>query len=707
LIPVDHDPFGEGADPLLAPGAAPNPPDPGWGSMLSQALGLDTLADVSRGYVRGQAELAGRDWSQEPLIGVGQGGELTGRIPAFAGQFTSGLAGPVPAGALGAGPAILRRAGALETPFEDAAAQGEFVGRLRDAHLARDDALPLVGKQAVIEPPPHIQTDADMTGLVNRYADLAQQGAPWRDWYTRSGQAILAAAGGDPSAADKVAAAAARTSTGTDVDSNMLAAITMHNQAMAGDPLRAGRFPNQMGPAVERYYYGGEPISGEKIKPFMGAVAEEWNPDFAHTFVNDVWNMRSLEYPPKGDYQATEGGLYAGSPTNGQHNFSRIVADQAGDELARRTGVDWSPKQTMAATWVAQKAKTEGIPLQQAAGDFADGLRNNYAQLSWESAPGMTTNHLPEFHTAAPEDRQAFHDAIRGALTDDQGRDLIAQHLGLLTGPSFDAPGVYAGRVNPGTQGQVALGQAPGGWRAGVDPASRDLADTGELVRGLLLRQDAVGWHKPAYAAGMGLKDANMADIRLADGRPLSLDEAGRVTQGMADRTGSDFFSPIGTPQGYRLLNVPEASGLNNQQFQRHVRDLVADDLHPDADIVHARADSNYIANDWKANPNGQDFVRALGGTGRPDLQRAGAQLLATLGPRVSQIEEDFHDRLGWTPDRASRIWETSPVIQRYQGSVVPSPPKPWLQRPAPQGSRPPLLVPVDHDPFNPLAGGA
>jgi hypothetical protein len=267
---------------------------------------------------------------------------------------------------------------------------------------------------------------------------------------------------------------------------------------------------------------------------------------------------------------------------------------------------------------------------------------------------------------------------------------------------------ISAGRVNSGSQSQVALGAAPGGWAAGVHPASRDLANTSELVRGLLLRQDAVAWHKPTNMGGPGLstKNANLTDIDL--GRPLSQDEVSAVTQAMAKASGNDFFSPIGTPNGFRFLNVPDASGLSNAQFQRLVRGVVQSDILPgEAQITHAHADNGYFANDWRENPNGEDYLRALGGTGRPDLQRAAAQLLATLGPRVGQVEDDFANRLGWTPDRGSRVWE-NPVIERYGGGVVPSPPRPWLARPAPQGGPSlfdtgppgPRLIPVDHDPF-------
>jgi hypothetical protein len=584
-------------------------------------------------------------------------------------------------------------------PIAEAAQQANLVEQLRAQHLAREGGLPLEGPTMPITPPPHIRNAGDMQDLVGRYADLAQQGEPYRDWYTSSGQAILGHAGDDPEMADKIASGLATTSRRTDVASNTMHAITMHNQAMVGDPIRAGAFPNTMGKSGEGIYYAGNPITGLKIEPFLGATAEEWNPNFAHSFVNDTHNMRAAEYPGENGGLYTNGApvsdQFKGTPSVGDHNFTRVLADLAKEELERRTGTPWTPKQAQAASWTAIKSLNEGKPIDVTGADFARGLAHNYAQLSWESAPGQTSNHLPEYFDATPAQQQLFHDTIRGALTDDQGRDLIAQHLGLLTGPTLAGPGVFRGQISPGAQAQVASGRLQGSLN--VDPATRDLLTTSEAVRGLLLRQDAGAWHKPVFRKDLPLAQANLADVNL--GRTLTGAEAQAVTEAMAKAAGTDFFSPIATQNGFRFHNVP-ASGVSNKDFHAAVDTALADPRLPDTGTRAAYADGGYLANDWNEAPNGQGYTTAISGTGRPDLSRRAAELLATLGPRVSKIEEDFHNRFGWTPDRASRLWETAPVIQQYARPVIPSPPRPWIQRPEPQGSRPFSLVPVDDDPF-------
>jgi hypothetical protein len=187
--------------------------------------------------------------------------------------------------------------------------------------------------------------------------------------------------------------------------------------------------------------------------------------------------------------------------------------------------------------WTAVKSINEGKPIDVTGGDFAQGLACNYAQLSWESAPGQTTNNLPEYASVAPSEQQAFHDAMRGALTDDQGRDLIAQHLGLLTGPTLEGPGVFQGQVSPGSQAQVAAGRLKG--TLDVDPATRDLLNTSEAVRGPLLRQDASAWHKPSYRADLTNDQANMVAVDL--GRTMTGLEAQAATEAMAQASGRTF----------------------------------------------------------------------------------------------------------------------------------------------------------------------
>jgi hypothetical protein len=65
--------------------------------------------------------------------------------------------------------------------------------------------------------------------------------------------------------------------------------------------------------------------------------------------------------------------------------------------------------------------------------------------------------------------------------------------------------------------------------------------------------------------------------------------------------------------------------------------------------VARAHADTGYITNDWKDNPNGEDYFSELGGKGSPDLQRAAKELLATYGPKIGEFEDTFAAKHGWT----------------------------------------------------------
>ena len=92
-------------------------------------------------------------------------------------------------------------------------------------------------------------------------------------------------------------------------------------------------------------------------------------------------------------------------------------------------------------------------------------------------------------------------------------------------------------------------------------------------------------------------------------------------------------------------------------------------------------SDSIYHTTDWRKD-NGQGYLEESRAR-RPDVQRRIAELLATLGPAVSQVEADFAKRYGWTPDPTSRFWERNPAYQAHQaefGNVpVGKPAQPWV----------------------------
>jgi phage-related protein (TIGR01555 family) len=384
------------------------------------------------------------------------------------------------------------------------------------------------------------------------------------------------------------------------------------------------------------------------------------------------------------------------------------------------------------------------------------------AQLSWESAPGMTTKHFPEFHNAPLEQRREYQKAIEKVFADKDGGDVIASRLGLKTGPTFSAAGVFEGRVNPGAQGQV---------QGELSDDDVKKLNASEAIRALLLRQDAFAWHKPQllpngrsepflipglktdhgtifptkvgeplthkdaldalhpdaqkefiaagkhnddsnfifkndkgqqlsrvaarrYAESQGLlsdigskyaqpkliaehlhpdaatrhvrldpKQANLLDFRA--GRPIDEGEASTLDKALrASGLTSNDYALVPTPQGFRVLNIGDKE---NPAFRKQVVSAIenSEDI-PDVDLHAAHYVSGYTGNNWTEHPDGQSYRETIGSAG-PDVQRSADALLAELGPKVGQTEDEFAKKYGWTADKSTRPWETHVAEQLLQ----------------------------------------
>ena len=51
------------------------------------------------------------------------------------------------------------------------------------------------------------------------------------------------------------------------------------------------------------------------------------------------------------------------------------------------------------------------------------------------------------------------------------------------------------------------------------------------------------------------------------------------------------------------------------------------------------------ITNDWKENPNGEDYQTRIAATGSPDLLRWAGDVLA---PRIQSVFNEFSSKYGW-----------------------------------------------------------
>lgn len=548
-----------------------------------------------------------------------------------------------------------------------------FEGVTGRPHGTAPTDIPLLGRGDITFPP-GVTPETFADEVARKAQDIRDWNNPQRRyWYENSGQDIHTAVGGDPEMADRLTLSVAKTSQGTPVLDNASYSARAHHQIMAGDPVSTGKYPAAMSPAIQEAYTTPEiGAVGPKISGYQSGFRSAWMPQMLNAGANDIHNMRWHGWND-----------FNGTPTTGQHNYDRMVRSAVTDILNKEgfDGGAWQPGQVQAVGWAKSRA-AGGVPEAEAGYDLTNAFADRTGRLTYETAPGLTTNHLPEYHDAPIETKHAFHDAMNSVLMDEMGRDRIASHMGLLTLPTEHGTGVYMNNVSPGSAARVVTGGAPGGWENGIDASTKELMKAAELTRGLLLRQDASAYHFPAFPSekGMTWKDRDIFDVRT--GQPMTLEEGKLVNQKIAEQTGGDFFSPIFTPNGYRFINVPEYSGISNKAFKEHLdavlKDVYAD--HPgEITVGMGKNDGFYQSNDWKQN-GAEDYLQGLR-TLRPDVQRRAAELLATLGPSISKVEDGFAKTHGWTPDKSTRVWETNPAYakhaDKFKGIVPGSPPKP------------------------------
>jgi hypothetical protein len=183
---------------------------------------------------------------------------------------------------------------------------------------------------------------------------------------------------------------------------------------------------------------------------------------------------------------------------------------------------------------------------------------------------------MPEIFDAEYPVLQQYHVDMSKAFLDENGNDLISKYLGMLSPGNFEAPGYFEGRVSPGSQTKIVaprrykavdLADIDKKLREGVitkeeaealreqrlDPQSEDLIAAYAAVRGILMKQDGVGFHRPFYNKSLRKGDLNAVEIDI--GRPFTKEETADFAQILSNISGHGEFNPIGSVNGVRLIN--------------------------------------------------------------------------------------------------------------------------------------------------------
>ena len=481
--------------------------------------------------------------------------------------------------------------------------------------------------------PQGIDSPQSLSALRRKLMKLAEDGKEGRFWYERSGEAILKAVGGDKKAAEKIVQAIAITSPSTPVKDNFAYAIQAYEAWRSGREIKTGRFPKAMSQRLQELF-NGKDWEGRKTNNFYVNLMREIDPERSQGVTIDIWMMRALGYDSE-------------NPTDAQYSF----AEEEILRVANKYG--WEPQQAQAAIWVAAKAAKDNKPVSEMAYDYSTALGENMGQISWESKPGENTNHMPEIFSAPMEQQAEYHVAISKAFLDsfrsdvNEDIDIAIRELGLISPGDFEAPGFYKGDVSPGTQTEVAMARQYKGPAYGqVDAATEDLITAYAVVRGILMKQESVGWHRPWFGENVTIKDSNGVEIQI--GRPFTVDETARFYEILSDITGHGDYNPIGAKQGARIINF---IGTDNRLFQKQVEQaLAAMEFEGVSAATNVRfaAQTGLIENDWSVDKNGEGYIKT-GLAGRPALQRVVRDIISVIQPRIDDIDADFSERYGWT----------------------------------------------------------
>lgn len=546
--------------------------------------------------------------------------------------------------------------------------------------------------------PKGLDSPQKLSSIRRKLKTLAVGGQEGRYWYEKSGKEILEATGGNVDEADKIIQAIAITSPQTPIKANFDFAIQAYNQYKAGQPIKTGRFPSAMVPKLEEVF-AGKNWEGRKTDDFYNNLMVHIDPDRVGPVTGDIWMLRALGFAKENEMPSPE-----------QYKF---VTKEI-QKLSKQLG--WQPQQTQAAIWVNFKARSENpnvkkrtmekslkkgfikyeknnkgknvvkylnkpehlklwfkesfayeptaADIKKAGFDYSQALKESLGQISWEAVPHSSTNHLKGLETGEPKIKAEYHTEISKAFLDDKGRDIIAQRLGLLSPGEFEAPGYYKGIVNPGSQTEVVM---PKGYKTGktnkIEKSTEDLIQAYAIARGILMKQESVGWHRPFY--NPVIKEANGVDLNL--GRQFSLDEIGELSQEiqkvvdkevkLIQQTDPNFkgpefeIAPVSTPQGVRLINFDEV--FDNQQFQKIILEANENfakklDNESSINVELFSSQNGYYSNNWSEFKNGEGYLQGISKEGQSDLYRKVRSIIDEIQPRIDDVDRNFSEKYGF-----------------------------------------------------------
>ena len=461
----------------------------------------------------------------------------------------------------------------------------------------------------------------------------------------------------------------------------------------------------------------GIPFEGRKTNNFYRNLMTHIDPKMDQGSTQDLWMARAF-------------GFHDDAVSNAnKYDFMEKLTHKLGHELG------WKPHQVQAAIWTAMKTRQEAVKsdvmkeavdhgigkmvndpetgkpnfevepgkehlynslmrkhalgavldpghIQRSARDFSDFLDANLAHVSWEATPSKQIQHLQGLEQKPPEVKADYHKRISEALQDEHGHDLLAKYLNVLSPGTVEAPGYWKGNVNPASHLQVAATRIKAaGQRPDIDAASKELMDHYANARGLLLKQDAVGYHRPFYNSQV----TNANGVEYQFDKDLTGEQIRKLGDTMDEHLPGTAVVPSG-PRTVRVLHFGDYDEKTDKMVPRKdyrphhkaVDEVLKKSGLSDTLTAEKRlfaSDGDLRGNDWKKHPHGEDYTRRLGAAGRSDVLRYISDVLA---PKVQAVDEAFAKEHGLKRDarleaslRRPPAEEVEKPVAKATGGVV------------------------------------
>lgn len=381
--------------------------------------------------------------------------------------------------------------------------------------------------------PAWVKTEEDLQKLRADFDRQVDEGFAGGTWYQDAQGGIVEMAGADPAKQHLAAGELKITSSQANPRENLGFTLAGHNAYEAGAPLRT----QMRSGAVARTYTEGRATGnikgGSKTDPYgqhIDPTAED-----PTTGANDIWHARAFGFTdPK------TGKPWDKSLSAAQHNFmdaETILAVERANAKNLGGRSDWKAGEIQAMPWVANKAKdlnrrypkkypTMEAAMEEAVKTYKHHLGRFTAHGTYEAIPYAAGKHHEGMVNASAADREAWTSDPRELWTNQEGRDILYDAMGMYQRKTNKASGVYTApggelETNPAGVARPLVGMTGKTGEREVDPSSAAMMSMAESVRAYLTGQGAGAWSKPVY----GVKASKVKGVEIKTSGPLSREQ--------------------------------------------------------------------------------------------------------------------------------------------------------------------------------------